>query len=52
MNGRKAAALTGFVVLGLSPSFVDWQQSPERRAEIVAFYAVGILLIWFGLLSS
>lgn len=51
MNGRKAAALAGFVVLGLSPSFVDWQQSPEKRAQIVLFYAVGLALVYVGLLS-
>jgi hypothetical protein len=51
MNGRKAAALAGFVVLGLSPSFVDWQQSPEKRASIVGFYAVGLMLVYFGLLA-
>jgi hypothetical protein len=51
MNERKAAALVGFVVLGLSPSFVDWQQEPSRRGEIVFFYAVGLALIYVGLLS-
>ncbi len=51
MNSRKAAALAGFVVLGLSPSFVDWQQSPDKRAAILLFYAVGLGLIYFGLLS-
>ncbi len=51
MNGRKAAALAGFVVLGLSPSFVDWQQSPEKRGEVIAFYAVGLALVYFGLLA-
>lgn len=51
MSSRKLAALAGFVVLGLSPSFVDWQQSPDRRKEIVFFYAVGLSLIYFGLLD-
>ena len=51
MNSRKLAALAGFVVLGLSPSFVDWQQSPDRRKEIIFFYAVGLGLIYFGLLD-
>lgn len=51
MTGRKAAALVGFVLLGLSPSFVDWQQSPNRRGEIVLFYAVGLTLIYLGLLA-
>lgn len=52
MNARKAAALGGFIVLGLSPSFVDWQQSPEKRAEILLFYTAGLALIYFGLLSG
>ena len=52
MSGRKLVALAGFVVLGLSPSFVDWQQSPDERPRIVAFYAVGLLLVYYGALSS
>lgn len=47
-GARTAAGLVGFVVLGLSPSFVDWQQSPEKRKQIILFYAVGLALIWFG----
>jgi len=50
--GRRTAALAGFVVLGLSPSFVDWQQSPEKRRQIIFFYAVGLGLVYFGLLAS
>lgn len=50
--GRKATALGGFVVLGLSPSFVDWQQSDKgKRTQIVAFYAVGLALVYYGLLA-
>ncbi len=52
VNERKAAALAGFVVLGLSPSFVDWQESPDKRRQIVIFYAVGLALIYFGLLKD
>lgn len=52
MTGKKAAALLGFIVLGLSPSFVDWQQSPEKRGQIVAFYGAGLALIYFGVLSG
>ncbi len=48
---RKIAALAGFIALGLSPSFVDWQQSPEKRSQIVLFYAVGLGLIYLGLLA-
>lgn len=52
MNARAVAALAGFVVLGLSPSFVDWQQSPERRKEILLFYAVGLTLVYVGVLRG
>ncbi len=48
---KAAAALGGFVLLGLSPSFVDWQQSPEKRTQIVAFYAAALLLIYVGVLA-
>lgn len=51
MNARKLAALAGFVVLGLSPSFVDWQQSPDQRGRILVFYAVGLTLVYAGLLA-
>lgn len=51
-GGRKVSALVGFVVLGLTPSFVDWQQSPEKRGQMVLFYAVGLALIYYGLLSG
>lgn len=51
MDARKAAALLGFITLGLSPSFVDWQQSPEKRKQIVMFYAAGLTLIYLGLLA-
>jgi hypothetical protein len=49
MVGRRLVAIAGFVVLGLSPSFVDWQQAPEQRRQMVLFYVVGITLIAFGL---
>lgn len=45
-------ALVGFVVLGLSPSFVDWQQSPQERPKMVAFYAVGLYLVYLGALKQ
>lgn len=48
MNARTVSGLAGFVVLGLSPSFVDWQQSPNERGKILAFYGVGLALIWLG----
>ncbi len=51
MTGVKnAAALAGFVVLGLSPSFVDWQQSPEKRTTMIVFYLVAVGLIYYGIL--
>lgn len=49
---RELAALAGFVVLGLSPSFVDWQETPEKRTQMVGFYAVAVLLIWAGVLRG
>jgi len=51
-EGRKLLGMAGFVILGLSPSFVDWFQSPERRTQMVAFYVVGLALIWFGLFGG
>ena len=51
VNGRKAAALVGFVVLGLSPSFVDWQQSPDKRKQIILFYGIGLTLIYLGVFA-
>lgn len=50
MNLRKAVALGSFVLLGLSPSFVDWEQSPEKRKQIVIFYGVALGGFWYGLL--
>lgn len=49
---RKLLALVGFVVLGLSPSFEDWRQSPDDRGKMIAFYAVGAALIWMGLFGG
>ena len=48
-TSRKISAILGFVFLGLSPSFVDWEQSPDKRPQMIAFYAIGIALIWYGL---
>lgn len=52
MNQRKLAALAGFIVLGLSPSFVDWKQSPDEHTKIIAFYTIGLALVYYGILSS
>jgi len=49
---KKAAAIAGFIAMGLSPSFVDWEQSPEKRKQMIGFYGVGIILVYYGLLSG
>lgn len=49
---RKLLALGGFIVLGLSPSFEDWMQSPQDRPKMLAFYGVGAALIWLGLFGA
>lgn len=48
---KKAAALGGFLLLGASPSFIDWEQSPDKHKQIVLFYAAAISLFYYGLLS-
>lgn len=46
----KLLALSGFLALGLSPSFIDWRQSEGGdRKLIIAYYAVAIFLIYAGL---
>jgi len=45
----KLVAIIGFIILGLSPSFVDFEQSPNLRRQMIAFYVVGITFIFFGL---
>jgi uncharacterized membrane protein len=52
MDTHKVSAIIGFIVLGLSPSFVDWQQAPEKRKQMLAFYTVGVFLIYFGLFAG
>lgn len=49
---RITAALSGFLLLGLSPSFVDWQQSPDKRSQIIVYYAAALLLIYWGMLKD
>ena len=51
MNGRALTGLAGFVVLGLSPSFVDWQESPEKRAQMIGFYVAAAVLIYLGVFA-
>jgi hypothetical protein len=52
VNGRQLAGLAGFVVLGLSPSYVDWSQSPEKRRQMVGFYLLAGTLIYVGVLRG
>ena len=51
MSTRTLSAMAGFVVLGLSPSFLDWKQSPDKksRQQFFLYYGVAMLLIWFGI---
>lgn len=50
---RTVAALAGFVLIGLSPSFIDWQQADEQqRGEIVSYYIVALGLLYVGLLRE
>ncbi len=50
MTLKNGAALAGFIILGLSPSFMDWSQSPDKHGQFIGFYAVAIGLIYFGVL--
>lgn len=52
MSGKQATALAGFIVLGLSPSYVDWQQSPDKRKQMITFYAVAVTLIYVGVFAA
>jgi hypothetical protein len=45
----KLLAIAGLLALGLSPSFVDYQQSPELRKQIFVYYAVAIALVYLGM---
>jgi hypothetical protein len=45
----KFIAIVGLLILGLSPSFIDWQQSPELRPQIAVYYLVGITFVLVGL---
>lgn len=49
ITAKQGVALVGFIALGLSPSFVDWQENPEKRPQIVAYYGAAIALIYLGL---
>ena len=53
MSGeKKIGAMIGFIVLGMSPSFLDWQQSPDKHKQVLIFYALGLGLVYYGLLSG
>lgn len=52
MNGRVLAAFAGFLILGLSPSFIDWQQSPDKRTQMVLYYAAAFTLLYIGLFNG
>lgn len=47
-NGGKVSLLLGMVVMGLSPSFIDWQES-DKKGQILAYYGAAIALIALGL---
>jgi hypothetical protein len=44
-------AIGGFILMGATPSFIDWEQEPEKHVQIVVFYGVAISLFYFGLLQ-
>jgi hypothetical protein len=50
-DAKKLAAIGAFLIMGMSPSFMDWQQSPEKHRQFLGFYAVAIPLFWYGFLS-
>lgn len=49
---KKVVALAGFVVLGLTPSYEDFKQSPQDRWKMVGYYVLALALIYFGILSG
>lgn len=45
-------AMLGFVVLGLSPSFLDYKQTEpgsRERTQFFLYYGVALTLIYIGL---
>jgi hypothetical protein len=48
---QKAAATAAFLIMALSPSYMDWEQSPDKHGQIIGFYAVAIGLFWYGFLK-
>jgi hypothetical protein len=51
VKSKTAIGLAGFVILGLSPSYIDWLQEPEKRVQMVGFYTVAVALIYWGVLK-
>jgi hypothetical protein len=49
-DSKKLAALGAFIIMGASPSFIDWEQSPEKHKQVIGFYTVAIGLFWYGFL--
>lgn len=43
------ALVAGFVVSSLAPSFLEWEDHPDKRGQIALYYAVAIGLIAYGL---
>lgn len=48
-DGGKLAVMAGIVIMGLSPSFIDWKQSPELRPQMYLYYGVALMLVAIGL---
>jgi len=46
---NKLLAMAGFLLFALSPSFVDWQQSPELRHQFILYYIIAFILVFAGL---
>lgn len=42
--------MTGFVILALSPSFIDWKQSPDDRWQFILYYSIALALVYYGVL--
>lgn len=46
---RPVALFVGFVIAGLSPSFLDWANGDERqRKQILIYYGIAGALIFIG----
>ncbi len=46
---QKLALIAAFIVVGLSPSFIDFQQSPQLRGQALLYYGIGAALLVIGL---